>query len=455
VQARHQGPLIIAASICAVAAAPPVASDPAPAEWSPERSELEARNLLNRWLRAQNGGDSDAYAALYSERFEGVRSSAGTATRVDRDKWLGAEKRSFAAPMRVQLFFVDVSAAGDSAEVSFVQSRDPVASVEASARNLTLQRLGDRFLIASDKIRMSRQLPREARSSANWFRVDDAGDVILWEGNVAPPWLPAKLELKRTIVETTTELQVAADVPWRSLPPALSRLASRQVQIVSAKDARSCQLIQPVISKKWIALSTVVADMSKDALAAFLMDDQIEPWTLHVAVPECDGLNGVPAFARLDEGEIPQRVIPRAASRTVAKEALARFKKLPPWPTVSGKGGGATRTVEVALPLPDGSLRLVALTYRSANPGCAAWALWKVGDPAETDGWELLNDPADLTDFYPRLVTDLDGDGKPELFGSGASTAGPPSYDRSWSASGVRPVDGSVWVPFSASNCDN
>ena len=134
---------------------------------------------------------------------------------------------------------------------------------------------------------------------------------------------------------------------------------------------------------------------------------------------------------------------------------MAAFKKLPQWGTISHAGGGSVKTVQFDLALARAKMRLVALSYESGIAGCGAWALWNVRQVNGQHRLELLNDPGDLTYFYPEVAADIDGDGKPELFG-GSITGGEGLgfVDRVWSASELRPVDGTGWIPWERSHCE-
>ena len=111
----------VAAYNASVRAASDDASASTAAEWSNERSEIELQRFLNRWIRAQNGGDFKAYMSLYGERFEGTRGSGSQTLKLDRPRWERESQVVFAKPIHVRLFFVETVPAGDSPEVSFVQ----------------------------------------------------------------------------------------------------------------------------------------------------------------------------------------------------------------------------------------------------------------------------------------------------------------------------------------------
>jgi hypothetical protein len=444
--------------LCCFSPALGIAADnPAVDKWSFERGQLEARKLLNAWVRAQNGGDFKTYAALYADDFEGVRRSNGSSVKRDKAAWLREAQPAFATSRSVRLHFLEMA----NDDISFVQVSGSDRSREASARDIHLERVGDRFLIASEDVRSSRLLSTaRADPAKGWFRLGDSDDVVIWEGSLPPAWLPRKLRVKRSTEESSAsappEARAEADLPWKSLPAEFSRFKPQPVRLrlMSARKSGTCDAADPVISKR-LPVDASQLQMSDDELARLVMEDQLEVWTLRTLLPECEPPDESWAFARLDDGVEPKIATPRRAQRTLAAKALATFKKLPHWRTISAQGAGPAQTVEFKLPTPAGNLHLVALSVESAKSGCATWALWKLADASAGGTWELLNDPGELTAFYPALATDLDGDGKPELFGSDSSqplTA--EKFALAWSASGLRPADGSEWIPLSRAHCE-
>ena len=84
-------------------------------------SEARARELLQRWLDAQNRGDNDAYAALYAPKLGGVKRAGRKTTTYDRDGWLEDRGRMFKRPMKVAAEEVEVYAEAHRVTVLFYQ----------------------------------------------------------------------------------------------------------------------------------------------------------------------------------------------------------------------------------------------------------------------------------------------------------------------------------------------
>src|SRR6478735_4058355 len=75
------------ASMQALALSPPSASSATQAPASVSFDSASARQLVERWVRAQNDHDFTAYSALYAPRFSGTKRVGGYSKRFDRASW--------------------------------------------------------------------------------------------------------------------------------------------------------------------------------------------------------------------------------------------------------------------------------------------------------------------------------------------------------------------------------
>jgi hypothetical protein len=79
------------------------------------------KELVDRWLDAQNQGDFAAYSALYGDAFQGVRRSGKKTVRLDRSGWLADRQRMFRRPMTVAISNLEIAVGPSQARVGFVQ----------------------------------------------------------------------------------------------------------------------------------------------------------------------------------------------------------------------------------------------------------------------------------------------------------------------------------------------
>ena len=90
-------------------------ANPAPGD------EARVRELVERWLDAQNKRDFAAYRALYMPTFHGVRRSGGRTVVLDYPGWLRDRERMFKKPMKVTATDVRVAREGGFMRATFVQ----------------------------------------------------------------------------------------------------------------------------------------------------------------------------------------------------------------------------------------------------------------------------------------------------------------------------------------------
>lgn len=151
----------------APAETPAAASDPAPpAPAAPPAApaalaEADVRAFLDAWLRAQNAGDFDAYAACYATDFRGVRRAGKAEKSFDRDGWLADRKRMFASPMKVELADQAVRIDGQRAEVELTQTWASGRFADTGRKRLVVIRQGGALAIAAEEMLSSRLLLSE------------------------------------------------------------------------------------------------------------------------------------------------------------------------------------------------------------------------------------------------------------------------------------------------------
>jgi hypothetical protein len=88
---------------------------------APAVDEAAARELLEKWVGAQNSGDFAGYSALFGADFQGVRRVGHKETPFDRAGWLADRQRMFKKPMKVGVSDVRVWAGADLTVVIFTQ----------------------------------------------------------------------------------------------------------------------------------------------------------------------------------------------------------------------------------------------------------------------------------------------------------------------------------------------
>ncbi|HTJ42452.1 MAG TPA: hypothetical protein VL463_10185 [Kofleriaceae bacterium] len=96
-----------------VATAPALAADP---------TKDQALATLDAWVKAQNGGDFDAYGKLYDAKFSGIkRTNDGGAKKFTLAKWKADRKKMFKVTQKVAAEQVSVVIKNGKATLEFTQ----------------------------------------------------------------------------------------------------------------------------------------------------------------------------------------------------------------------------------------------------------------------------------------------------------------------------------------------
>lgn len=123
-------------------------------------TESQAKELLSRWVAAQNAGDADAYQAMYAASFEGVRRSGKKATTFDRPGWIADRAKMFKKPMQVAAADVKVTIADTKTTVRFTQTWASGTYRDAGTKEIALVLEGTDARIAREEMLDSKVLPR-------------------------------------------------------------------------------------------------------------------------------------------------------------------------------------------------------------------------------------------------------------------------------------------------------
>src|SRR6478736_7066194 len=113
-------PPIASASASAQAHAPSDSSSP-PTPAVVSFDSTSGRQLVERWVRAQNEHDFTAYSALYAPRFSGTKRVGSYSKRFDRASWLRDRQPMFRDGVVVQATELQLSGTPSAVRVVFTQ----------------------------------------------------------------------------------------------------------------------------------------------------------------------------------------------------------------------------------------------------------------------------------------------------------------------------------------------
>lgn len=162
-----------------VAPTPPSTASTATAA-SPSLEETEVRSLLTAWLATQNDGDFEAYAALYAQKFEGVKRSGERVYTFDREGWLKDRKRMFEKPMTVSADDTQVIATRAFATITLRQRWSSGVYSDVGDKRLQLAKDQGTWRIGSEAMLVSKvagEVVVKAPPPAEFMLVVSAGDA--------------------------------------------------------------------------------------------------------------------------------------------------------------------------------------------------------------------------------------------------------------------------------------
>jgi hypothetical protein len=118
----------------------------------PAVDEAGAKQLVDAWLAAQNGGDFAAYEKLYAPKLEGVKRVGARTWRFDRAGWLKDRERMFKHPMTVAASDIVVRGSGIAASVDLVQTFAQGKFKDEGPKHLVLIKGPSGFQIAREEM---------------------------------------------------------------------------------------------------------------------------------------------------------------------------------------------------------------------------------------------------------------------------------------------------------------
>lgn len=427
-------------------AQPPTPVKPTPPEPPPPEPEPAplvdadaARALIDRWLMLQNAGDFQAYSALYAERFHGIKRAGERTTTYDRRGWLADRERMFRRPMTVGVDDVDIIPAAGAARVRFNQSWASGEFRDIGPKQMVLVRTKDGLRIAREEMIASKVLgdAPEARALSDVYfaLVLDAPYVVIGPA--------VETDAEPVGVGTRRPRAARAAAPAEVAQPFIGQ----SVALYGA-DGRLCtgRLVDAHVVARVVPHFSVEQEWKGELLGGDAgkptSDDEItrQVWAMSqdggrvlaarvdAPVGECGGA----LFARFEgpgtaplpmwrerplEGDDEARALALTRGTDAFRDMQTRYHD-----AIEGARGTwdayeDTRTA-VRRFQREGQPDVIVVSA-DAGPGCGGFGggVWQVHRDVRATLQPMGRPELDAPMFAPQAVTDLDGDGLPELIG--------------------------------------
>jgi ketosteroid isomerase-like protein len=428
-------------------AAAPASSAPA-AETAPASRAVAAipepavRDLVDRWVAAQNAGELDAYAASYASRFEGIKRAGPRTYRFDRASWLDDRRRMFARPMEVAIRDLEVSVTGKVAVVTFEQTWTSATFRDVGPKQLVLVEEEGGPRIAREEMLQS-TLDARAGSDAPpldlFMLVIHAGTPhVVLHGHPEETWAAGTV----TLLRREEPMAVARDAVASALPAELGAWDGRRVRLFGASGevctatVRGLRVVRRVTPHFGVGQAWSGEHGDPPATQQQIADDT---WSiagaegaLFVGALQPDGAGcerGL--FARAADAPLPAIYAPAPLEGQAREAALRALRALPAhaqiqrdyasYPDVTRNAAwyehdGASPAVMRFAHAGTGRA-LVTVRARAGN-GCGDFfgELWGAFEATATStALRPAVDPDSPGAFEPLAAADLDGDGTIEI----------------------------------------
>lgn len=416
----------------------PATAQASAASSAPQRqdgAEKSARELLARWLAAQNGGDFSAYGDLYATKFEGVKRAGPRTRRFGREGWLADRKPMFEKKMKVEASDVKVVASAGSVRLRFVQRFASGTFQDEGPKEIVVVKDGSGWKIAREEMLRSTLQKLEPIAGENFAFVVRGGVVLSTTPDSS--WMRGAPRLLEEGDPVTTE----ADVHESRLPQAMQAWRDRPVRVFG-EGGEVCQatvtgfsLLARVVPHfgtraMWRGKpeeAGIILDgppdppLSKAELAAAAFNMAAGGQLLIGKLKPQSGNCGKALWARGAALPVPKAAAAVAPPAALQQRALDAFRNLPAYKVIADdhrKQGGAGHWDEHDGARPEvqqfrGDRTYVAVDAE-AGIGCGDFAgsLLAIFE-LQGDRLVLVNDPTDGP--MPSSAVDVDGDGNVEF----------------------------------------
>lgn len=213
-----------------------------------EISEADVKTFFNNWLAAQNTGDYNRYAAMYSARFKGIKRAGERTYFFNHEAWLNDRKRMFRNKMSVSADSVRIVVFERSAKVEFQQTWESGGYRDKGRKELYLKKEDGWLRITMEEMLASKVL---AGKGAVLDSTNFPFAFAMPEGIVLPDQ-DVKIDVKKLkLTSNGVDYAASAPVEPEQLPKSIRSLLGMPVRIHGPKGACEAKINGfKIVSKK-------------------------------------------------------------------------------------------------------------------------------------------------------------------------------------------------------------
>lgn len=408
------------------------ADDTTQEEAAPNLDEAKARELVQRWVSAQNEGNFEAYKAAYASKLTGIKRIKDRVFNYNHDGWFKDRERMFKKKMIVSADDLEIKNSSSTIIANFTQTWESGTYKDVGPKQLVIIKEGDDLKIAREEMleshveRVAQEKPKFSHSQFSFARVYDGyvgfdvgaapkeaigkGLKLLSKSGAAKKDVDeSKLDAKALELKGKTftlygpqgqvcQGKVTGFIAAVSVTPHFGmRMVWEEDKYSSTKIAKDIWGLGDVRSTRTLAI--IDADPSTCKGAVFARESSLEAPTFYT--PEKDAS----AFRE-----------PASKLYRVTDSYKSRAKN---WAENGEKDDWFRDEFSElkAFTHPSKPHTIISVAYFNDSCGAMIDSFWHIFEGKAQSYTDVLSPaPALLFNFVPSIVADLDGDGQPELF---------------------------------------
>ena len=134
----------------------PANTPAAPAPELPPLTPQNVRELIERWERAQDARNYNAYKSCYATSFFGIkRTKSGAESRMNYAQWLGDRRKMLANTIDVGVLNLEIEIAGETATARFIQQFQSANYSDEGQKILKIKTFADGAKIVYEELKYS------------------------------------------------------------------------------------------------------------------------------------------------------------------------------------------------------------------------------------------------------------------------------------------------------------
>lgn len=401
-------------------------------EAAPDLDEAKARELVQRWVSAQNEGSFEDYKATYASKLTGIKRIKERVFNFNHDGWFKDRERMFKKKMSVSADDLKLQSSSSTIIANFTQTWESGTYKDVGPKQLVIIKEGDELKIAREEMleshveRVADEKPKFNHSEFSFARVYDR--QVGFDLGTAPQEAIGKglTLLSKEGVASKPVDESKLDAQTQALKGKAFTLYGPQGQVCQGKVTGfiAAVSVTPHFGMRQVWEDDKYSD-TKIADDIWGLGDVRSTRQLAIIDADPSKCKGA-VFARESSLAAPVLYKPEADASSFREPAAKLYRstssyssRAKDWADSGEKGQWFDDQFDTIKAFTHPSKPHTIISVVDAYDGCDApvegfWHIFEAKDQSYTD--VLSPAPSLLFGFVPSVVADIDGDGQPEIF---------------------------------------